>query len=165
MTMARHIWKVEAYEAPTIRTGMIAYRVARQQGADVPGACRFAGYYLERLRQGGRGNSDERPAVAALVVWRSAYRCGQRYARGKNRENYERAGRNLLLNCLMVEAQALNDETLDGMLDHYNQTGEWQALRDYLEEMGHDKALAVMDLGETPRIFLQSSLQQGSTSV
>lgn len=161
--MARHIWKVEAYGAPTIRMGMTAYRVAREHGAEVADACRFAGYYLERLRQGGRGNIghylESWPTpVAAEASWRVVERCGHRYARGKNRENYERAGRNLLLNCLMVEVESLKDGVLDGMLGHYNQTGEWQALHDYLEEMGYDKALAVVDLGEIPKIFLQSSL-------
>jgi hypothetical protein len=85
--MSGHIWDVKNYTERTVSNGESALRLARGAGLDFGACCRFVGYALESIRQESNTN--------VTAVWKRVNRSKHRYAAGRNRENYELAGRKL----------------------------------------------------------------------
>lgn len=100
--MSRHVWESDPkrLSKETIKEGVAAYKYALARNAPPEEALTFAGYYLETMRQKPMdwkyGSPNYGKKVTPAILWAAAERSGHRYATGKNRDNYEKAGRLIL---------------------------------------------------------------------
>lgn len=106
--MSRKTWGVGFTPGCSRKTGLWHRR--RRRTLDYTDAVRFAGYYLETIRQAGLKSAcreDDDPAAGRVnytpyyrnglrEVWGRVDRTGHRYAAGRNRDNYLLAGTKLL---------------------------------------------------------------------
>jgi hypothetical protein len=157
--MSDHVWKVQRMSRDTIQRGMFAYRLARTESDSkplrldyLPALC-FAGYVMETIRQqGGEPQCRMRevgwPAWICRI-WNGTVRSHHRYARGRNRDNYELAGRKMLAAAIRLTYGHIHggpEEQLGGLLLKLEETGDaLPVLRDYLEEHRYEECLLILE--------------------
>jgi hypothetical protein len=166
--MSRHVWNVQRLSRDTVLRGLYAYCLARNGGdidaihegrvqfglirSDLLSLC-FAGYVMETTRQqgGGRiiGGSLRDVRGWTRQIWLGTIRSHHRYARGKNRGNYELAGRKMLAAAIRLMYGCSHDGPeiqLGSLLLKLEETGDvLPVLRDYLEENRYEDCLLILE--------------------
>jgi hypothetical protein len=166
--MSRHVWNVQRLSRDTVQRGLYAYCLARNGGdldsvqegrarfdpirSYIPSLC-FAGYVMETTRQKGGGvlhNLVERGWSAWIQqIWNGATWSHHRYTRGKNRGNYELAGRKMLSAAIRIvygETHSGPEPQLGSLLLKLEETGDvLPVLRDYLEENRYEECLLILE--------------------
>jgi hypothetical protein len=157
--MSNHVWNVQRFSRDTIQRGLYAYRLARTESDSKPArldyllALCFAGYVMETIRQQGGEPQCRMREVGwpAWIhkIWAGTIRSGHRYARGRNRGNYELAGRKMLAAAVRLtygHSHGGPEEQLGGLLLKLEETGDvLPVLRDYLEENRYEECLLILE--------------------
>lgn len=169
--MSKHAWNVRGITPETMVRGIRVYRVARTLQSqpvsiDIHSyrqAMAFTGYFLERQRQS--GSLDE------WSLWRGALRSKHLYARGLNADNYEGLGRRVMVEAIIrgwrywYKLPVLNPDgdvaypltperpepLLWQLLMNFQETIQYEPLRDYLEDKGYDYLINVFETGHKHR--------------
>jgi hypothetical protein len=90
--VSQSIWTVRRFGPSTLDQAAAVLETARAEGLAFEPAMRFLGYAMERIRQG----YGYHWRIARVWLMGAARRSRHRYSRGRNRDNYLRAGRRLL---------------------------------------------------------------------
>jgi hypothetical protein len=126
--MSKHVWLVKKFGVDTLYIGYEAFEHARLEGMEYPRAYRFAGYFIETVRQA--------TWSSIKVVMSAAASRGFKYEVGRNRKNYETAGRKLVADYLSALLKTmLPDTELESLLEGIETGAESEGpLYDWLTE-------------------------------
>jgi hypothetical protein len=165
--MSRHVWDVQQLSHDTVVCGLYAYCLARNGGdieeihegrtrtdlirSDLSALC-FAGYAMETTLVVDADELDRLAILAygyGMLQQAGTVRSRNWYALGKNRDNYELAGRKMLAAAIRLMygwSHSEPEEQLGSLLLKLEETGDvLPVLRDYLEEHRYEECLLVLE--------------------